>query len=84
MLKTGCPDAWPQQIVESSRLFRESFAPLPRLSAQGAIGAGSSGGAHLGVYRGTRHPAEAAALARFLTGRDAERAMALGAMGCVM
>ena len=55
------------------------LAPLPRLAARGPIGAGSSGGAHLGVHRGTRHPAEAAALVRFLTGREAERAMALGA-----
>jgi hypothetical protein len=54
------------------------IASLPR-HAHGARGAGSTGGAHLGVYRGTRHPEAAAALVRFLAGDAAERAMAAGA-----
>jgi multiple sugar transport system substrate-binding protein len=54
------------------------IASLPRHS-HGRRGAGSTGGAHLAVYRGTRHPDIAVALARFLTGEMAERAMAAGA-----
>ncbi len=54
------------------------IASLPR-HAHGARGVGSTGGAHLGVYRGTRHPQAAAALVRFLAGDAAERAMAAGA-----
>jgi len=54
------------------------IAPLPR-HAHGVRGVGSTGGAHLGVYRGTRHPEAAAALVRFLAGDTAERAMAAGA-----
>jgi multiple sugar transport system substrate-binding protein len=51
------------------------IASLPGLG-HGARGAGSTGGAHLGVYRGTRHPEAAVALVRFLAGEMAERAMA--------
>ncbi len=51
---------------------------MPRLP-HGTRGAGSTGGAHLGVSRRSRHPAEALALARFLTTEPAQRAMALGA-----
>ena len=54
------------------------IAPLPRL-AHGPRGAGSTGGAHLGVYRGTRHPEAAVALVRFLAGEAAQRVMAAGA-----
>ena len=54
------------------------IASLPR-HAHGVRGVGSTGGAHLGVYSRTRHPKAAAALARFLAGHAAERAMALGA-----
>lgn len=57
---------------------RVGIAPLPRLP-HGARGAGSTGGAHLGVSRRSRHPALALALARFLTSERAQRAMALGA-----
>ncbi|HYB44532.1 MAG TPA: ABC transporter substrate-binding protein [Candidatus Methylomirabilis sp.] len=54
------------------------IASLPR-HAHGTRGAGSTGGAHLGVYRHTRHPEAAAALVRFLAGEAAQRAMAAGA-----
>jgi len=54
------------------------IASLPR-HAHGVRGVGSTGGAHLGVYRGTRHPEAAAALVRFLAGETAQRAMAAGA-----
>ena len=53
-------------------------ASLPR-HVHGARGVGSTGGAHLGVYRGTRHPKAAAELVRFLAGEPAERVMAAGA-----
>jgi multiple sugar transport system substrate-binding protein len=53
------------------------IAALPR-HAHGA-GVGSSGGAHLGVFRHTRHPQAAAALVRFLASEPAQRAMAEGA-----
>jgi len=56
---------------------RVGIAPLPR-HAHGARGAGSTGGAHLGVHRHTRHPEAAAALVRFLTSEEAQRAMAGG------
>lgn len=54
------------------------IAPLPR-HARGVAGVGSSGGANLGVYRGTPHPEAAVALARFLASEAAERAMVEGA-----
>jgi multiple sugar transport system substrate-binding protein len=50
---------------------------LPR-HAHGTRGVGSSGGAHVGVYRHTRHPEAAVALARFLASEAAERAMVAG------
>jgi len=40
---------------------------------------GSTGGAHLGISRGSRHPDLAMALVRFLTSADAQRRMLLGA-----
>jgi multiple sugar transport system substrate-binding protein len=52
---------------------RVGIAPLP--GGPGGPGAGSTGGAHLGVARGTAHPDLAVALARFLTGERAQRAM---------
>jgi multiple sugar transport system substrate-binding protein len=58
---------------------RVDIAPLPR-RAGGARGAGSTGGAHLGVSRGSRHPELAVALARFLTSERAEKRMALAAL----
>jgi multiple sugar transport system substrate-binding protein len=57
---------------------RVGIASLPR-HAHGSRGVGSTGGAHLGVYRGSRHPDAAAALVRFLAGEPAERTMAAGA-----
>jgi multiple sugar transport system substrate-binding protein len=62
---------------ESPVRGRVGIAPLPR-HAHGARGAGSTGGAHLGVHRQTRHPALAAALVRFLTSEGAQRIMAGG------
>ena len=53
------------------------IAPLPR-HARGATGAGATGGAHLGVYRGSRHPELALALARFLAGEASQKKMAAG------
>ena len=50
------------------------LAPLPR-EDPGRPAPGSTGGAHLAVTRDTRHPAEAVALARFLTNPRAQRAM---------
>jgi multiple sugar transport system substrate-binding protein len=55
-----------------------AFAALPG-RARGAPGAGSTGGAHLGVSRRSRHPDLALALARHLTSEAAQRAIALGA-----
>jgi multiple sugar transport system substrate-binding protein len=54
-----------------------AFASLPG-PARGA-GVGSTGGAHLGVSRRSRHPELAVALARHLTSPPAQRAIALGA-----
>ena len=53
-------------------------APLPRLR-HGPVGAGSTGGSHLAVSARTRHRDLAVALARFLTGEGAQRAMTEGA-----
>ena len=55
-----------------------AFARLPG-RARGEPGAGSTGGAHLGVSRRSRHPELALALARHLTSEPAQRAIALGA-----
>ena len=56
---------------------RVGIAPLPG-RVGGAASAASSGGAHLGVDRRTRHPELAAALVRFLAGAEAQKAMARG------
>jgi multiple sugar transport system substrate-binding protein len=56
---------------------RVGIAPLP--GAVGGAGAGSTGGSHLGIARGTAHADLALALVRFLTSERAERAMATGA-----
>lgn len=53
-----------------------AIAPLPGRAGV-ADGAGSSGGAHLGVDRRTRHPALAAELVRFLTGAAAQKTMSV-------
>jgi multiple sugar transport system substrate-binding protein len=54
-------------------------APLPR-HRHGTTSPGSTGGSHLGVYRHTRHPEQAVALARFLTSEDAQRRIARAAL----
>ena len=51
-----------------------AIAPLPGRAGV-ADGVGSSGGAHLGVDRRTRHPELAAALVRFLAGAAAQKTM---------
>jgi multiple sugar transport system substrate-binding protein len=55
-----------------------ALAPLPGRT-RGERGIGSTGGAHLGVSRRSRHPDLAMALARHLTTESAQRAIALGA-----
>jgi len=55
-----------------------AFVAVPG-RARGEPGAGSTGGAHLGVSRRTRHPELAIALARHLSSEPAQRAIALGA-----
>jgi trehalose/maltose transport system substrate-binding protein len=55
-----------------------AFTAIPG-RARGEPGAGSTGGAHLGVSRRSRHPDLAVALARHLTSERAQRAIALGA-----
>ena len=65
------------QQPESPVRGRIGIAALPR-HAHGSGGAGSTGGAHLGVHRQTRHPELAAALVRFLTSEEAQRTMAGG------
>jgi multiple sugar transport system substrate-binding protein len=57
---------------------RVGITSVPRL-AEGVIAVGTSGGAHLGVYRGTRQREAAVALVRFLTSAESERAMVDGA-----
>jgi multiple sugar transport system substrate-binding protein len=57
---------------------RVGIAPLPRL-ARGPRGVGSTGGAHLGVSRRSRHPELAVGLVRFLTSERAQKAIAVGA-----
>jgi multiple sugar transport system substrate-binding protein len=57
---------------------RVGIAPLPR-HRHGERGAGSTGGAHLGVQRYTAHPEAAAALVRFLASADAQRELAAAA-----
>jgi multiple sugar transport system substrate-binding protein len=54
---------------------RVGIAPLPRHDG-GPRGAGSTGGAHLGVSSRSRHPELAVALARFLTSEPAQKRMA--------
>jgi multiple sugar transport system substrate-binding protein len=56
---------------------RVGIAALPG-RVGGAVTAASSGGAHLGVNRRTRHPALAAAFVRYLASAEAQRAMTLG------
>ena len=65
------------QRPESPVRGRIGIAPLPR-HAHGSRGAGATGGAHLGIHHQTRHPELAAALVRFLTSEEAQRALAGG------
>ena len=58
---------------------RVGIAPLPGRTP-GTAGRGSTGGSHLGVARGTRHPEAAVALARFLTSERAQRAILAGTL----
>ncbi len=71
---------WPYALAlfeasDSPVRGRVGIAPLPGRSG-GPAGVGSTGGAHLGIARATRHPDEALALVRFLTGERAQRVIA--------
>jgi multiple sugar transport system substrate-binding protein len=55
-----------------------AFGAVPG-RARGERGVGSTGGAHLGVSRRSRHPDLAIALARHLSSEAAQRAIAIGA-----
>jgi trehalose/maltose transport system substrate-binding protein len=71
--------SWPYaadlfELPDSRVRGKVGIARLPRHD-RGEAGWGSTGGAHLAVSRGTRHPEAAVALARFLTGERAQRAM---------
>ena len=71
--------SWPYaadlfELPDSAVRGKVGIARLPRLPG-GQAGWGSTGGSHLAVTRGTRHPAEAEALVRFLSGERAQRAM---------
>ncbi len=73
---------WPYALdllaaQDSSVRGKVGIASLPR-HRPGEQGAGATGGAHLGVSRGTRYPEAAVALARFLTGEAAQKLMAGG------
>src|SRR5438445_536467 len=70
------PRTW-EALVDQVVRVRVGIAPLPG-RVGGAASAASSGGAHLGVNRRTRHPALAAELVRFLAGADAQKAMSVG------
>lgn len=65
------------EAADSPVRGKVGIASLPR-HTHGTRGAGAAGGAHLGVHRGTRHPEAAVALARFLAGETAQKAMAAG------
>jgi trehalose/maltose transport system substrate-binding protein len=67
------------EMPDSPVRGKVGVAPLPR-HRHGTAGPGSTGGSHLGVYRGTRHPEQAVALARFLTSEDAQRRIARAAL----
>jgi multiple sugar transport system substrate-binding protein len=58
---------------------RVGIAPLPGRT-RATAGRGSTGGAHLGISRATAHPAEALALARFMTSERAQRLMLAGTL----
>ena len=73
---------WPYAMdlfqAETSRVRgRVGIAALPG-RVGGAVTAMSSGGAHLGVNRRTRHPELAAAFVRFLASAEAQKAMTVG------
>jgi multiple sugar transport system substrate-binding protein len=75
---------WPYAIdlfemPDSPVRGKVGIAPLPR-HRHGTASPGSTGGSHLGVYRGTRHPQQAVALARFLTSESAQRRIARAAL----
>ena len=74
---------WPYAMelfegADSAVRGKVAFVSLPG-RARGERGAGSTGGAHLGVSRRSRYPELAVALARHLTSEPAQRAIALGA-----
>lgn len=75
--------SWPYaldlfELPDSRVRGKVGVTALPRL-AHGPVGAASTGGAHLAVSVGSRHPALAVELVRFLTSEAAQRAMTEGA-----
>jgi len=75
--------SWPYaldlfELPDSRVRGKVGVAALPRL-AHGPVGAASTGGAHLAVSVGSRHPTLAVELVRFLTSERAQRAMTEGA-----
>lgn len=69
----GWPYAWDLfERADSPVRGKVGIAELPR-HLHGTAAPGSTGGSHLGVHRDTRHPEAAVALARFLTGEEAQR-----------
>ena len=66
------------EAADSAVRGKVAFVSLPGRAGR-ERGAGSTGGAHLGVSRRSRHPELALALARHLTSEPAQRAIALGA-----
>jgi multiple sugar transport system substrate-binding protein len=66
------------QAADSPVRGKVGVAALPR-HRHGPRGAGSTGGSHLAIYRGTRHPDLALELVRTLTSERAQRLMVTGA-----
>ena len=67
------------EMPDSPVRGKVGVASLPR-HAHGVASPGSTGGSHLGVYRHTRYPEQAVALARFLSGEEAQRRIARAAL----
>jgi multiple sugar transport system substrate-binding protein len=75
---------WPYALdlfetADSPVRGRVGFTALPGRTRETA-GIGSTGGSHLGISRHTSHPAQALALARFLTSERAQRRMLAGTL----
>jgi len=74
------PYAWAlAQGIDSPVRGRVGVMPLPAGGVEGGKGSGTLGGWHLAVSRHSRHPAEAADLVAFLTGRAQQKKRAIEA-----